>query len=154
MLRGLILDRNEALSLAKRFATEAGMEVRDVVDVRTDFHFVISEPNLPPVDVIHQRVDDAYVILASSLAVSEEHQKKLLALGNKERDELVWKIRFQLVSMGIEFRSEGGDGPPTMWRVFSRLYLEKASTQEFWLAYLSVKNASVYVSLIYMHSLP
>ena len=118
-------------------------------DARTEFHLIISEPNLPPIDLVHQRADDSFVILISSIAINPEHQKKLLEVDRKTRDDFLWEIRLKLVSMNIEFRLEGADGPPTLWRIFSRLYFEKASIQDFWQAYLNIKNASFLVSWMY-----
>lgn len=141
------------MALAKKMATDAGMEVREIADVRTDFHLIITEPNLPSIELIHPRAEDTYVVIFSSVAIAEEHQKKLLAANSKSRAEFIWKIRLQLVSMGVEFRSEGDDSLPAVWRIISRLYLEKASNQEFWLAYLRVKNASFLVLWMYMNFL-
>jgi len=142
----------DVLGLVKRWAREVGMEVIDVADPRTHFHLMVKEPRLPSVDIVHLRMDDTYLLLTSSISVNEEHQEKLLKFDKKSQDEFLWKIRMKLVSMNIEFRWEGGDGPPTMWRIFSRLYLDKASVQDFWQAYLNVKNASLFLAWSYQSS--
>lgn len=138
--------RKDAQPLIKKWAKDIGMEIRDIADPRTDFRLVVNEPNLPAVDVVHQGVEDAYVILASSVLIPEVHRKKLLELNKKVRDEFLWEIRFRLLSMDIEFRLDEADGLPTVWRIFARVYLERTSIQDFWKSYLSVKNASFLVS--------
>jgi hypothetical protein len=128
------------LQIIKKWASEAGLLAREITDPQADFHFAINEPNLPYIDLVHQKVDDAYVILASNVAVSQEDREKLTELDEGKRAVLLTLIKQRLLQMGVEFRIEGEE-IPSIYRIFARAYFEQATTQDFWEIYLRLKNA-------------
>lgn len=148
------MDREEILSKITEWSTQMGLIVKSIEDPTADFHITVSEPNLPPVDVVHPRADSAYVLIASSVLVSEEDQKKMMNMKIKELEKLHWKIKLELLSMNVEFRTLiRTGGIPNAWEIHLRLFLEGAIPQHFSDLYLKVKNAVFFVIWSYRSAL-
>lgn len=133
------MDREEIHSKATEWATQTGLEVRSIEDPTADFHISVSEPNLPPVDIVHPKIDSAYVLIASRVLVSEEDQKKMMDMKFKQLDEFLWDIRMKLLSMNVEFRIVRPAGVTVLY--FNRFYARTFSRvcQGFLLSFARAK---------------
>jgi len=140
------VDKENILTLVKKWTAEVGLTVREIADPRVNLHILINEPNLPGIDLVHPKAEDTYVLFISSIGISDEDRKKLLDINKEKREALLWIIRQRLILMGVEFRLERGDDIPTVWHVYARLYFQNPSTQNFWETYLKIKNASFLIS--------
>lgn len=148
------MDREEILSKVTEWATQMGLAVRSIEDPTADFHVAVSEPKLPPVDIVHPKIDSAYVLVIARVIVSEEDQKKMLDMKIKQLEDLLWDIRLTLLSMNVEFRMvRPAGGVPTLWEIHSKLFLRGAIAQHFSDLYLKVKNAVLYVIWSYRRTL-
>jgi len=140
------LDREEILSKITEWLTQMGLEFKSIEDPIADFHLAVFEPNLPPVDIVHPKIDSVFVMLIARILVSEEDQKKMLDMKFKQLEEFLWRIRLELLSMNVEFRMlRLAGGVPTAWEIHSKLFLRGAIAQHFSDLYLKVKNAVLYV---------
>jgi len=138
------------LSKITEWANQLGLIVANVEDPMVDFRLVVSEPNLPPIEIVHVKTDSAYVLIAARISIAEEHYKKLLATEPKEIENLLWEVKLKLLFMGVEFRIvRPEEKVPTAWEVHSKLFLEEAIPQHFSDVYMKVKNAALYVAWSY-----
>lgn len=148
------MNREQIISKVTEWATQMELTVRNLEDPAADFHIIVSQPNLPVIDIIHPNINSTYVIVACRASVSETDQKKILDLQSVEVDELLWNIRLTLLSMNVEFRMVGPEGSiPAAWEVHSKLFLEGANAQHFSDVYVKVKNAILFVIWSYKRAL-
>jgi hypothetical protein len=136
------LNREDILSKILQWSELAGLTVREIEDPSADFHLVVSEPKLPSIDIVHPQAESQFVLFAARVLPPEEIQTKMLDLDTKQRNELLWNIRLKLLSTSLEFRIVGAEsGIPSAYEIYSKLFLEGATVQNFWQTYVNMKNA-------------
>lgn len=146
MRRRDVLDREEMLSKMLQWSELAGLTVREIEDPSVDFHLVVSEPKLPSIDVVHPRAESQFVLFVARALPPEDIQTKMLDLDTKQRNELLWNIRLRLLSTRLEFRIVGAEsGIPSAYEIYSKLFLEGATIQNFWQTYIDMKNALILI---------
>lgn len=120
-------------------------------DPATSLHFIVSEPNLPAMEIVHPQTDSSFVFFAARVVPSEYAQRKLLEMDLGKRNELSRDIRNKLLlCANVEFTIAGGEsGMPKAYELFSRLFIRENTVQDFWETYVKMKSAVVMiVSLI------
>ena len=115
-------------------------------DLTVDFHIIISESNLPPVDIIHPQPDSAFVVFTARVVLTDDIQRRLLEFDLKKRNELFRDIRTRLLSGNIEFTIIGAEaGTPRAYELFSRFFVRDNTLQDFWDTYVRLKSAVVMI---------
>lgn len=146
------MDREEILSKILRWSEQAGLKMTRIEDPSADFHIVVSEPNLPPIDILHPQVDSEFVLFASRVVPPEDMQKKILDLDTQQRGELVSKIKLQLLSTNLEYRVVGAAETPSAYEIYSKFFLAGTNIQNFWQTYVNMKNAFITIMLLHQKS--
>jgi hypothetical protein len=146
------LDREKITSKFMDWSKDFGLAVTILQDPNVDFHIVISEPNLPPIDIVHPTIDSKFVFFATRVNVAAEDQKKLLDLIPEEREGLLWDIRFKLLSMNLEFRMQRPESV-TLWEIMYKVFLEGLTVQSFFDNYLKLKNGAISIIWSYRRTL-
>jgi len=143
------MDREVMLSQILEWSKQAGLTVTRVEDPSADFHVIVSEPNLPPVEILHPEPDSEFVLFATRVVPPEDIQNKLLELSAKQRNELVSEIRLRLLSTNLEFRFVNESGIPSTCELYSKFFPKDNTIQNFWQTYVHMK--SVFLFIVFLH---
>ena len=115
-------------------------------DPTVHYRLVVSQEALPNVEIIHENIYNPFILFMSGISVSKEHQKKMSEMSFFKLQESLWKLRLNLLSMGVEFNMDRpSGGPPIGYTVSLRLFIEEASFQNLLDYYTRVKNGALYV---------
>jgi len=81
--------------------------------------------------------------LEARVNVGEDHRKKFEILPEKRRREILWKLRFRLLSMNVDF--VGVTEPMQAVTLTQRIYLDGLTKDAFLQRFLKVRNAVITV---------
>ncbi len=127
-----------------KWAVQMGLKVEPMLETKHDFVLVIYEnDSLPRVQIIHQRRDAAFVLLVGLINIPENDRTKLKNFDQKRFDELVWRIKLNLLLMDVEFIVLGSERDPDSWEIQKRLSLEEANMSSLYQGYSKVKHALI-----------
>ena len=149
-----ILEKEMILKQILRWIEQTGLNVTKVEDPQADFHFILSEPNLPQVEIIHTKPESDFVMFAAHVVPPEDIQKKMMELDSKRRIRLISEIRLKLLSGSLEFSISGSETQiPNAYEIYSKFFLEGNTVQSFWQTYVLLKSACVMIISLYRESL-
>jgi hypothetical protein len=135
------LDKEALFSKVSQWFEQTGLMATRVDDPQADFHFVASEPNLPPVEILHPKAESEYIVFAARVILPEDLQKKYVGLSPEKRRKLVSEIRLRLLVMSLEFRIIGMETQiPTAFELYSRIFVEGGDPNRFWDTYVKIKS--------------
>jgi hypothetical protein len=118
-------------------------------DLAVDFHVIISEANLPPVEIVHPQPDSVFVIFTARVVLTDDIQRRMLEFGLEKRNELFRDVRTRLLSGNIEFTTIGAEaGTPRAYELFSRFFVRDNTLQDFWETYVRLKSAVVMITAL------
>jgi hypothetical protein len=83
------------------------------------------------------------ILLEGAVAVAEPHQQQLAALSGVERQEMLWNLRFALLTLGVEFH--GVEEPMTRVMIGQRIYLDGLTKDRFLQRVSRVRNGVLLV---------
>lgn len=83
------------------------------------------------------------LVLHASVRLDEAHAEKLLALDEREQEDLCWKIRLKLLDMRVDF--QGVAMPLKQINLRMRLYAEDLNRTSFFDTVGSLQNAMLYL---------
>jgi len=83
------------------------------------------------------------IILEARVNVGDDHRKKFESLPEERRREILWKLRFRLLLMNVEF--VGVADPMETVVLTQRLYLDGLTKDAFIQRFLIVRNAVIAV---------
>lgn len=137
-----------------KWINDLDLEVDTIQDSRNDFHLRVkpkaTEKNIPWIDIVHPQAQSKYLVLAVGVVIPEETQKSLLGLSKDVRNELLWKIRFRILEVGIDFRIVNPEIElPNIWELSTKMAVEGSSAQVFNDLYTRIKNAAYIVGWSY-----
>jgi hypothetical protein len=141
------MDKEEILSQILLWSSQAGLQATRIDDPSADLHIIVSEPNLPNIDILHLKPDIEFLIFASRVITSEEHQRKLLSLNGKQRSEFYSKIKLRLLSTSLEYRMVGAEsGVVSSYEIYFKFFPKNNTAQSFWRTYVLLKNIALFIA--------
>jgi hypothetical protein len=148
-------NREQVLAKVKQWAAQSCFEVNSISGSKSDFVIEISETEkLPTLQIIHQRTDDAFVLVVGRVNIPENDRMMLKNLNRERFDEFIWDIKLNLLPAGVDFTVLGDDEfDPDAWEVQRRLFLVDTSINDFHEAYSRVKNAIISIIWSYKREL-
>lgn len=140
------MSRSDFFSTIVSWCKQARLKITRTEDLAVDFHLVVSEPNLPPIEIIHPQSESSFVVFTARVALTDDIQRRLLEFDLKKRNELFRDIRMRLLSGNIEFTIIGVDtGMPRAYELFSRFFIRDNTIQGFWETYVRLKSSVVMI---------
>jgi len=97
------------------------------------FGLLIVQPQSTP-----DRID-----IQAGIGIDPEHQRLIAAMEPKQRQELWWNLRFDLLKMGVDFG--GFDEPVTQLHVSQRMYDDGLTKDRFLQRVTKIKNAEILI---------
>jgi len=89
------------------------------------------------------KVKQDYIHLEARVNIADEHRKKFESLPENRRREILWKLRFRLLSMNVDFA--GVAEPMQAVLLTQRIYLDGLTKDLFIQRFLMVRNAIIAV---------
>lgn len=137
-------NREQSLAKVKQWAVYSCFEVNSISGSKNDFVIEVTETEkLPSLQIIHQRTDDAFVLVVGRVNIPENDRMRLKNLNRERFDEFIWDIKLNLLPVGVDFTVLGDEYDPDVWEVQRRLFLVDTSITDFHEAYSRVKNALI-----------
>ncbi len=89
-----------------RWLSEDGLYKDKIHDERLHFNLVAEFPSNSGrmVNIIQPKNRDDMIVLTSGIALVEKHQKALQAMPKKEKDKLLWDVRYTLLFRESSFQ--------------------------------------------------
>jgi hypothetical protein len=89
------------------------------------------------------KVRQDQIFLEARVNIGDEHRRKFESLSEKKRKEILWKLRFRLLMMNVDF---AGVAEPVRAVVLTqRIYLDGLTKDAFIQRFLVVRNAVIAV---------
>jgi hypothetical protein len=147
-------NRERMLFKVMQWASQSGLEAASISDSQHDFVVEVSEnATLPNLQIIHQEIDTAFVLIVGLINIPEMDRRKLKNFNKNKFDELIWNIKLNLLHAGIDFTVLGSEKDPDAWEVQKHLFLNEASINQFYEAYSRVKNSLIGIIWSYKQAL-
>ena len=120
-----------------------------------DFVLTFQETrNLPELQIIHQKAENAYLLVVGLVRIPENDRAILKAQGEIEYSNFIWDIKLSLLRMGADFIVHGPeDKDPEAWEIQTRIFINQANTARFYDACTKVKQALISIIWIYKRAL-
>ena len=142
------------LSKVMQLASQSGLEAASISDSKHDFVVEVSEnATLPRLQIIHQEIDTAFVLMVGLVNIPEMDRRKLKNFNKNKFEELIWNIKLNLLHASIDFTVLGSEKDPDAWEVQKHLFLNEASINQFYEAYSRVKNSLIGIIWSYKQAL-
>ena len=136
------------------WANASGLDAVPTTIAGNDLAFELSEPGaLPSAMAVHQRADDAYLIIRTTVKVPIADRQRLIGVDASRFRDLVWNIRLDLAKADVDLIVHGEETDPDTWEVGRRLFLEDAGPAMFFDTFSRVRNASRCVIWSYRRAL-
>ncbi|WP_456369612.1 DUF2299 domain-containing protein [Geoglobus sp.] len=130
----------------RNWLVDEGFFKQEVSDENADFHFIIEVPpgSGQVIDVIAPK-DRDLLLVASGIRLSDEHYAKVMGLSEKEREKLMWEIRFDLLFLTTEFQIVPDAMNPQLFQFTRKLYPEDITRQLLMDAISEVHKCKLYI---------
>jgi hypothetical protein len=79
----------------------------------------------------------------TAVRIDENHQKQIVTIDAKQRQDLWWRLRFDLLRLGVDF--QGFDEPIRQINVMQRMYDDGLTKDRFLQRVGKIKNAQILV---------
>ena len=89
------------------------------------------------------KVREDLIHLEAVVTIAEEHRRKFASLPEEKRRDILWKLRFRLLMMNVDFA--GVAEPMQAVLLTQRIYLDGLTKDAFTQRFLSVRNAVIAV---------
>ena len=89
------------------------------------------------------RVKQDYIHLEARVNIADEHRKRFESLPENRRREILWRLRFRLLMMSVDF--VGVAEPMQAVLLTQRIYLDGLTKDHFIQRFLMVRNAVIAV---------
>ncbi len=137
-----------------KWIVQSGFQVDSVPNSQNDFVISFSETEtLPQLQVIHQKPDDAYLLVVGQVRIPRDDRDKLRKHSNKKFDDFIWNTKLNLLSMDADFTVLGPENDPDAWEIQKRLFINDANTSNFHDACSKVKRALISIIWSYKREL-
>jgi hypothetical protein len=147
-------NREKAHAKVVQWAEQAGLRVESVSAPGRDFVIELHENDaLPRVQASHLREDTAYVMIVGLVNIPDPDRRRLMSRDESGFRDLIWGIKMNLLSAGVDFTVHGSEKDPEAWEVQRSLFLQDGGPGRFHEAYSSVKNALIGVIWAYKRAL-
>ena len=77
-----------------------------IYDENANFHYIINFPNNNAMDIINPKSKEDVLIIGCATEVSQEEQKIIKSSPKDVNQEFIWKIRFSMNDMLLDFELE------------------------------------------------
>lgn len=150
-----LTNRQQLLVEIKNWITQSGFQFNSMPQSNHDFVITFQETkNLPELQIIHQKSENAYLLIVGLVRIPENDRATLKAHGEIEFSNFIWDIKLNLLRMGVDFTVLGPDEKdPEAWEVQTRLYINQANITSFFDACTKVKQALISVIWTYKRML-
>jgi hypothetical protein len=95
---------DETVRKIKDWLTDEGIFRKQVPDDNAHSHFQIEYPPGRFADIVFPKPRENIVLIASSIVLAKEHYDGLKAKSDKERKDILWDMRFELLFKGSDFQ--------------------------------------------------
>ena len=98
-------EMDEVMRKVQAWLTEEGVYRDKVPDDNANYHYKIEFPQGSgrPADIIQPKPRDDLILIISGVSLSEEHYEGLKSKSKKERDDILWDMRFDLLFRNSDF---------------------------------------------------
>jgi hypothetical protein len=150
-----LTNRQQLLVEIKNWITQSGFQFNSMPQSNHDFVITFQETkNLPELQIIHQKSENAYLLIVGLVRIPENDRATLKAQGESEFSNFIWDIKLNLLRMGVDFTVLGPDEKdPEAWEAQKRLYINQANITSFYDACTKVKQALISVIWTYKRTL-
>ena len=150
-----IKNRQELLDEIKNWITQSGFQLNSMPQSNHDFVITFQETkNLPELQLIHQKAENAYLLIVGLVKIPEDDRATLKAQGEIEFSNFIWDMKLNLLRMGVDFIVLGPDDKdPEAWEIQKRLFINQANTTTFYDTCAKVKQALISVIWTYKRAL-
>jgi len=150
-----VKNRQELLDEIKNWITQSGFQLNSMPQSNHDFVITFQETkNLPELQLIHQKAENAYLLIVGLVKIPENDRATLKAQGEIEFSNFIWDMKLNLLRMGADFIVLGPDDKdPEAWEIQKRLFINQANATTFYDTCAKVKQALISVIWTYKRAL-
>lgn len=139
--------KEEMARKVRDWLVEEGIYKDKIADENADYHFLAE---IPPnsrqfIDIVFPRNRDDMVVVASGIKLSDEHYRSLMGLSAEKRDEVLWKMRFDLLFLPTGFQILPDANNPQLFQFTRELYFDGLNKNLFMDAVKQVHRCKLYV---------
>ncbi|GEM_PF-1045674 len=147
--------QDQMLHHLKQWADRTGYRVGSIEDTGNDFILEITErESFPRVQFIHQRKEDAHLLVVGQVKVPMEDRELLKRTMGEGFKQFIWDLKLSLLNRGVDFVVIGEDDKdPDAWEVHLRVYLKEFDPNLLQSSYTVVKNSLISVIWSYKKAL-
>jgi hypothetical protein len=137
-----------------KWIVQSGFQVVSVTDSQNDFVISFNETErLPQLQVIHQKPDDAFLLIVGQVRIPKDDRDKLRKYDSKKFDDFIWNTKLNLLSLEVDFTVLGSENDPDAWETQKRLFINDANTSSFHDACSKVKRSLISIIWSYKREL-
>lgn len=130
----------------KKWFIDEGIFKEEISDEKAEWHFLVEFPsNSKQVSDVLKPKNKDIIVVASGIALSEEHYRAMSSLPAKKRNEIIYRWKMDLLFRKAEFRirAEGGNVQRIEFSI--PVYLEEASRGEIMSSLREVFRSKMYI---------
>lgn len=106
--------------------------------------WIISASGLISLLIVQPAATSDRIDIQTGVSIADEHQKQIAAMDTNQRRDLWWRIRFDLLRMGVDYR--GFDEPVREIHVMQRMFDDGLTKDRFLQRVSKIKNAQILIS--------
>ncbi len=132
--------------MIKAWLEDENMLKQEIDDENADFHLILEVPpgSNQVIDIIAPK-NKGLILVASGVKLSDEHYSGVMGMNAKEREKLMWEIRFQLLFLNTEFQILPDANTPQLFQFTRKLYQENLTRQMLMDAISEVHKCKLYI---------
>lgn len=102
------MDDNMAIDeeQVRNWLMEENLFREKIYDENANFHYIINFPNNNAMDIINPKTKEDVLIIGCATEVSQEEKNIIKSSPKEMNQEFIWKIRFSLNEMFLDFELE------------------------------------------------
>ncbi|ADC64754.1 Protein of unknown function DUF2299 [Ferroglobus placidus DSM 10642] len=139
--------RDEIVRRVRDWLVEEGIYKDRVTDENADHHFIAEVPPSSGqlIDIIFPKSREDLVAIVSGVKLSDEHHARLMSLKAEKRDEILWKMRFDLLFLPTGFQILPSAENPQIFQFVRELYFDGLNKNLFIEAVNQVYRCKLFV---------
>lgn len=138
------LNQKQAKERIEKWLQEEGRKVIPKTEKNTIFSLESQYPNGLALYVVQPSASIDGILIMVDLGIDTETQNKLKSLSKSEQTDILWKVRFGLLNLNVEF--DGVSIPLKKIRITKSIYYDGLTKNTFLDVYSTVMRAFLFVS--------
>lgn len=154
-VKGLASTNQQLIAEIMKWITQSGYQFNSMTQSNNDFILEFQETKtLPELKIIHQKKDDAYLLIVGLVRIPEGDRSTLKGQLGDQFSRFIWDIKIDLLRMGVDFTVLGPDDrDPEAWEVQTRLFINEGNATMFHEACTKIKHALISIIWTYKRAL-